>query len=209
MKRTTYKKIGPFLEEVESNGVIRLGASKDGNDHCDLLKYKVQDNPHLIRFKKNWRRWVLPSLRMQNWQWLISSWYLDMRLMLFILIKCGDGSKCKYRRKERHFFKPKNECQALIHIYIEKEDLTDPVGKGRMLVNVPLRDVHEWLNGNCFANTARATGMTKVGVVLVPLGRWRLEDWGDKSCRAWEEGDWCHDREFRVSPTQGWVIRNW
>lgn len=153
MKLTSYKKIGPFLKEIECRGVIRLGASKDGKDRCAFLKEIVRDNPHLLRFKKNWRREIEanggdvcatmnPPIS-QDIKLSVVDLFIVPRHFTTALLLDKDAvmaTNAKTDERKGTGFLTKTEVTALINEYIEKESLTDPTGKGHVLVNGPLCD---------------------------------------------------------------------
>ena len=153
MKLTTYKKIGPFLKEIESHGVIRLGASKDGKDRCAFLKEIVKDNPQLLRFKKNWRREIEanggdvsatmnPPIS-QGTKLAVVDLFIVPRHFTDALLLDKDAvmaTNAKTDERKGTGFLTKTEVTVLINEYIEKESLTDPAVKGHVLINGPLCD---------------------------------------------------------------------
>ena len=153
MKLTTYKKIGPFLNEIESHGVIRLGASKDGKDRCAFLKEIDKDNPQLLRFKKNWRREIEanggdvsatmnPPIS-QDAKLAVVDLFIVPRHFTDALLLDKDAvmaTNAKTDERKGTGFLTKTEVTVLINEYIEKESLTDPAGKGHVLINGPLCD---------------------------------------------------------------------
>ncbi|EJK77638.1 hypothetical protein THAOC_00518, partial [Thalassiosira oceanica] len=57
LKRTRHKKIGPFLAEMERDGVVMLGPSKDGKDKCAFLVGVNRKSRELIQFKReHWNK---------------------------------------------------------------------------------------------------------------------------------------------------------
>ena len=153
MKQTSYKKIGPFLKDMQSNGVIRLGASKDGKDKCAFLTEIVKNNPDLLQFKRSWKKELeasggdLSSMKAEPASQKTKLAVVDLFL---VPRSVSDGMQldkdavmavnAKTDERKGTGFLTKTECRALIEGYIEKEQLTDPDGKGRVLVNGPLCD---------------------------------------------------------------------
>ncbi|KAL7437942.1 hypothetical protein ACHAXH_003295 [Discostella pseudostelligera] len=153
MKQTTYKKIGPFLKEIESMGVIKLGASKDGKDRCAFLTGIVKDHPELIRFKRQWKRDIEASggdvsamtsaSASQETKLAIVDLFIVPKTVSEALQLDKDAvmaANAKTDERKGTGFLTKTECRALIENYIEAEDLVDPKTKGRVLVNGPLCD---------------------------------------------------------------------
>ena len=143
IKQTTYKKIGPFLKEMESEGVIKLGASKV--DKYAFLTDIVKNNPGLLQFKRSWKKELESTIT-------ASSTPQKLAVVDLYIVPChiSDGMKLdkdtvmavKAKTDERKGtgFLTKTECRALIEHYIDKEELVDPNNKGRILVNGPLCD---------------------------------------------------------------------
>ena len=152
MRRTKHKKIGPFLKEMESNGVIRLGASKDGKDRCAFLSDIKKDNPNLIRFKKNWKREIeacggdVSAMRSppatRGTKLAVVDLYIvphNVSTAMQLDSAAVMAANAKTEERKGTGFLTKTECRALIEDYIEKEGLV--VDKsGRVLVNAPLCD---------------------------------------------------------------------
>mmetsp|Transcript_32158 Transcript_32158/g.67599 ORF Transcript_32158/g.67599 Transcript_32158/m.67599 type:complete len:796 (-) Transcript_32158:293-2680(-) len=152
MKQTTHKKIGSFLKEMESDGVIKLGASKDGKDQCAFLTDIVKNNPELIQFKRHWKKEIAASggnasiagaatpqkPKLAVVDLFIVPNHVSERLQLDKDAVMAANAKTDERKGTG--FLTKKECCALIEKYIEKEELIDPKGKGRVLVNGPLCD---------------------------------------------------------------------
>jgi len=153
MKQTTYKKIGPFLKEMESTGVIQLGASKDGKDRFAFLTGIVKNHPDLNQFKRDWKKEVEASGGDASMVGVASATEKKKLAVvdLFIVPRhVSDGlqldndavmaTNAKTDERKGTGFLTKTECRALLENYIEKESLLDPKGKGRVLVNGPLCD---------------------------------------------------------------------
>mmetsp|Transcript_27557 Transcript_27557/g.58229 ORF Transcript_27557/g.58229 Transcript_27557/m.58229 type:complete len:788 (-) Transcript_27557:59-2422(-) len=154
MKQTSYKKIGPFLKEMQSDGVITCGASKDGKDKCAFLTGIVKNNPDLVRFKREWKKEMEANgggdLSMagagatpQKTKLAVVDLYIVPRHISDGLQLDRDAvmaTNAKTDERKGTGFLTKTECRALIENYIEKESLVDPNGKGRVLVNGPLCD---------------------------------------------------------------------
>ena len=153
MKRTTYKKIGPFLKEMESKGVIKLGASKDGKDRCAFLSSIAKDNLNLIRFKKDWKREILasggdvsamtsPPASQDKKLAVVDLYIVPPNVSKALLLDAGAvmASNAKTDERRGTGFLTKTECRALIEDYIEKEGLVIENSAGRVLVNGPLCD---------------------------------------------------------------------
>ncbi|KAL9180734.1 hypothetical protein ACHAXT_011187 [Thalassiosira profunda] len=147
MKQTSNKKIGPFLLEMESNGVIKLGASKDKKDKCAFLQGIVKDHPDLRRFKREWKAAGGDALAAAGDSQKTKMAVVD----LFIVPRhIADGLQldrdavlavnAKTEERKGTGFLTKTECRALIEGYIETESLVDPKSKGRILINGPLCD---------------------------------------------------------------------
>ncbi|KAL3786418.1 hypothetical protein ACHAW5_002249 [Stephanodiscus triporus] len=152
MKRTSYKKIGPFLKEMESNGVIKLGASKDGKDRCAFLSDIAKDNPMLIRFKKNWKKEIeasggdlsamkSPPASQGTKLAVVDLFIVPHNVSKALQLDMGAVMAANAKTDERKGtgFLTKTECRALIEDYIEKEGLVVD-RSGRVLVNGPLCD---------------------------------------------------------------------
>ncbi|KAL7542105.1 hypothetical protein ACHAXR_011517 [Thalassiosira sp. AJA248-18] len=153
MKQTTYKKIGPFLKEMESNGVIKVGASKDGKDRCAFLTGIIKNSQDLIQFKRSWKNEIGASgVDACMAESASAAQKTKMAVVdLFIVPRhVSDGlqldngavmaSNAKTDERRGTGFLTKTECRSLVENYIEKEELVDPKGKGRVLVNGPLCD---------------------------------------------------------------------
>ena len=153
MKQTTYKKIGPFLKEMEVDGVIKLGASKDKKDKCAFINDITKNSPDLIQFKRNWKKELessggdLSSMKASPGDQKTKLAVVD----LFIVPRqISDGmqlekdavmaTNAKTEERKGTGFLTKTECRALVEGYIEKEQLVDPNSKGRILINGPLCD---------------------------------------------------------------------
>ena len=153
MKRTTHKKIGPFLKEMESNGVIKLGASKDGKDRCAFLSSISKDNPNLVRFKKNWKREIeasggglsamtSPPASQGTKLAVVDLYIVPHNVSKALQLGMGEvmASNAKTDERRGTGFLTKTECRALIEDYIEKEGLVVDKSTGCVLVNGPLCD---------------------------------------------------------------------
>mmetsp|Transcript_12892 Transcript_12892/g.23162 ORF Transcript_12892/g.23162 Transcript_12892/m.23162 type:complete len:812 (-) Transcript_12892:42-2477(-) len=153
MKQTSYKKIGPFLKEMQSDGVIKLGASKDGKDRFAFLVEIVKNNPDLIRFKREWKKEIAASggdASTAGVATVTQKTKLAVVDLFIVPRHISDGleldrdavmaANAKTDERKGTGFLTKTECRALIETYIEKENLVDPKGKGRVLVNGPICD---------------------------------------------------------------------
>ena len=153
MKQTTYKKIGPFLKEMEADGVIKLGASKDKKDKCAFINDITKNNPDLLQFKRNWKKELessggdLSSMKASPGDQKTKLAVVD----LFIVPRqISEGMQlekdavmainAKTEERKGTGFLTKTECRALVEGYIEKEQLVDPNSKGRISINGPLCD---------------------------------------------------------------------
>jgi len=152
MKQTSYKKVGPFLLEMESKGIIQLGASKDGKDRCAFLAAIVKQHPDLLEFKRQLKKEVEAGDADAS---IIASGPDTKRKMavvdLFIVPRhISDGLQlekddvmavnAKSEERKGTGFLTKAECRTLIEGYIEKEELADTSNRGNILVNGPLCD---------------------------------------------------------------------
>lgn len=153
MKLTTHKKIGPFLREIESIGVIKLGASKDGKDRCAFLTDIVKAHPELIRFKRQWKKDIeanggdisamTSAAANQETKLAIVELFIVPHSVLVALQLDKEAvmaANAKTDERRGTGFLTKTECRALIENYIETVGLMDPNSKGRVLVNGPLCD---------------------------------------------------------------------
>ena len=147
MKQTTYKKIGPFLLDMASEGVIQLGASKDGKDKCNTLSVIVKNHPDLVAFKKKWKAENGADSLMTTSQGKTKLAVVDLfivpRHIADILQLEKDevmATNAKTEERRGTGFLTKKECNVIIENYIDKEELKDPKGKGKVLVNGPLCD---------------------------------------------------------------------
>eukprot|EP00580_Thalassiosira_gravida_P019492 CAMPEP_0201673770 /NCGR_PEP_ID=MMETSP0494-20130426/35503_1 /ASSEMBLY_ACC=CAM_ASM_000839 /TAXON_ID=420259 /ORGANISM="Thalassiosira gravida, Strain GMp14c1" /LENGTH=796 /DNA_ID=CAMNT_0048155761 /DNA_START=135 /DNA_END=2525 /DNA_ORIENTATION=- len=153
MKQSSYKKIGPFLKEMQSDGVIKLGASKDGKDRFAFLVEIVKSNPDLIRFKREWKKEIAASggdASTAGVATVTQKTKLAVVDLFIVPRHISDGleldrdavmaANAKTDERKGTGFLTKTECRALIESYIEKENLVDPKGKGRVLVNGPICD---------------------------------------------------------------------
>lgn len=152
IKATTYKKIGPFLKEMESNGVIKLGASRDGKDRCAFLVEIVKDNPAIMQFRRDWKKEIKAAGGDTSTMRVSSSTKVKMAVvdlfivpphitdMLHLDRDAVMAANAKTEERKGTGFLTKAECRAMIENYIEKEGLVDPKSKGRVLVNGPLCD---------------------------------------------------------------------
>ncbi|KAL7471292.1 hypothetical protein ACHAXS_011591 [Conticribra weissflogii] len=152
MKRTSYKKVGPFLLEMESKGIIKLGARKDGKDRCAFLVGIVKQHPDLVEFKRQFKQEVEAGGVDAS---IITSGPDTKKKMavvdLFIVPRhMSDGLQldkddimavnAKTEERKGTGFLTKAECRALIEGYIEKEELADTTNRGNVIVNGPLCD---------------------------------------------------------------------
>lgn len=145
MKQTTYKKIGPFLLEMASEGVIQLGASKDGKDKCAFLCQVVKNHPDLVAFKKKLKAEngldAVTSTAKGKTKLAVVDLFIVPRHVAEILQLDKDqvmATNAKTEERRGTGFLTKKECNALIESYIEREELKDT--KGRVLVNGPICD---------------------------------------------------------------------
>ena len=145
MKQTSYKKIGPFLLEMASEGVIQLGANKDGKDKCAFLCQVVKNHPDLVAFKKKLKAEngldAMTSTTKGKTKLAVVDLFIVPRHVAEILQLDKDevmATNAKTEERRGTGFLTKKECNALIESYIEREELKDT--KGRVLVNGPLCD---------------------------------------------------------------------
>ncbi|KAL7538095.1 hypothetical protein ACHAWF_005997 [Thalassiosira exigua] len=151
MKQTTHKKIGPFLLDMDANGVIKVGASKDKKDRCAFLVGIVKNHPDLIRFKREWKNdigvsggvWSAAGTASQKTKLAVVDLFIVPRHISDGLQLDKDAVmavNAKTEERKGTGFLTKTECRALIENYVETEQLADPNSKGRVLVNGPLCD---------------------------------------------------------------------
>ena len=149
MKQTTYKKIGPFLLEMESQGVIKLGSSKDKKDRCAFLVGIDKQHPELVAFKRQWKKDAEESghdpttgndqkRKLAVVDLFVVPRHISDRMQLAQEEVKAMNAKTQERRGTG--FLTKTECRAIIDGYIESEGLVDPKNKGKILVNGPLCD---------------------------------------------------------------------
>lgn len=154
MKKTSHKKIGPFLKELESIGVIKLGASKDGKDRCAFLSDIAKTHPELIRFKKQWRKDIeasggdvstmtSASASQETKLAIVDLFIVPHNVANALKLDKDTVTAANAKTDERRGtgFLTKTECRAVIENYIESEELVDPKAKARVMVNGPLGDV--------------------------------------------------------------------
>jgi translation initiation factor 2D len=153
MKQTTYKKIGPFLLEMESSGVIKIGPSKDKKDKCAFLIGIEKSHPDLLAFKRQWKKELEESCQDPTSMALTSDAKKKKLAIvdLFIIPRhISDGMQlpdddvkamnAKTEERRGTGYLTKTECRAIIDSYIETEGLADPKSKGNILINGPLCD---------------------------------------------------------------------
>jgi len=161
MKRTGHKKIGSFLREMELEGVVRLGASKDGKDRCAFLAGISKNDPELVRFKRSRKREIDAgggggdASSMAGGGGASGSRETKLAVVdLFIvphhvskLLRLDEdavaAATAKTEERRGTGFLTKAECRALIEGYIEREEImADPTngGKGRVMLDGPLCD---------------------------------------------------------------------
>lgn len=145
LKQTTYKKIGPFLLDMAAEGVIQLGASKDGKDKCATLSGVVKNHPDLVAFKKKWKaeNGAMSTSQGKATKKAVVDLFIVPRHIADILQLDKDevmALNAKTEERRGTGFLTKKECNAIIENYIDKEGLKDPKGKGKVLVNGPLCD---------------------------------------------------------------------
>ena len=151
LKQTKHKKIGPFLAEMESQGVIKLGPSKDKKDRCAFLVGIEKHHPDLITFKRH-----LKKEMEESGQDLTAIAGVDTKKKLAVVdlfivprhicdgmqLREEDVKAINAKTEERRGtgYLTKTECRAIVEGYIENEDLVDRKNKGKILVNGPLCD---------------------------------------------------------------------
>jgi translation initiation factor 2D len=147
MKQTSYKKIGPFLQEMASDGLIQISASKDGKDKCAFLSDIMKNHPDLVAFKKRWKAEYGAESFMTTSQdkprlAVVDLFIVPHHVAKTLQLEKEDvmGANAKTEERRGSGFLTKKECNTLIENYIEREELRDPNGKGRVLVNGPLCD---------------------------------------------------------------------
>lgn len=151
MKQTSHKKVGPFLLEMESHGVIKLGPSKDKKDKCAFLVGIDKSHHDLLAFKRQWKRDLEDNG--QDPRAVVESGTKKKLAVvdLFIVPRhISDGMQlatdevkamnAKTKERRGTGFLTKTECRAIIDGYIENEGLVDPKSKGKILINGPLCD---------------------------------------------------------------------
>ncbi|KAL7498347.1 hypothetical protein ACHAWT_009395 [Skeletonema menzelii] len=145
LKQTAYKKIGPFLLDMAAEGVIELGASKDGKDKCATLSGIVKNHPDLVAFKKKWKAENGAMTTSQDKaikKAVVDLFIVPRHIADNLQLDKDEVMAINAKTEERRGtgFLTKKECNAIIENYIEKEGLKDPKGKGKVLVNGPLCD---------------------------------------------------------------------
>lgn len=145
LKQTTYKKIGPFLLDMAAEGVIQLGASKDGKDKCATLSGIVKNHPDLVAFKKKWKAEngaMTTSQGKATKKAVVDLFIVPRHIADILQLDKEDVMAIHAKTEERRGtgFLTKKECNAIIENYIDKEGLKDPKGKGKVIVNGPLCD---------------------------------------------------------------------
>ncbi|KAL3780317.1 hypothetical protein ACHAWO_010104 [Cyclotella atomus] len=152
MKQTTYKKIGPFLLEKESSGVIKIAPSKDKKDKCAFLIGIEKSHPDLLAFKRQWKREMEesgqdPTLAMADSKKkklaVVDLFLIPRRISDGMQLPEDEVKAMNAKTEERRGtgYLTKTECRAILDNYIQKEGLTDPQSKNKMiLINGPLCD---------------------------------------------------------------------
>eukprot|EP00985_Skeletonema_marinoi_P009433 scaffold4392_cov138-Skeletonema_marinoi.AAC.17 len=145
LKQTSYKKIGPFMLDMAAEGLIQLGASKDGKDKCATLSGIVKNHPDLVAFKKKWKaeNGAMTSSEGKATKKAVVDLFIVPRHIADILQLDKDevmAVNAKTEERKGTGFLTKKECNAIIENYIDREELKDPKGKGKVLVNGPLCD---------------------------------------------------------------------
>eukprot|EP00804_Cyclotella_cryptica_P016983 CCRYP_001908-RA/>CCRYP_001908-RA protein AED:0.02 eAED:0.02 QI:172/1/1/1/1/1/2/278/786 len=151
MKQTTWKKIGPFLLDMESKGVIKLGPSKDGKDRCAFLVGIEKQHRDMVDFKRQWRKEMeqngqdiatIAESATKKKLAVVDLYIVPRHISEGMQLKEEDVKAMNAKTEERKGtgFLTKTECRSLIDNYIESEGLVDPNGKGKILINGPLCD---------------------------------------------------------------------
>ncbi len=145
LKQTTYKKIGPFLLDMAAEGVIQLGASKDGKDKCATLSGIVKNHPDLVAFKKKWKAEngaMTTSQGKATKKAVVDLFIVPRHIADILQLDKEEVMAMNAKTEERRGtgFLTKKECNAIVENYIDKEGLKDPKGKGKVLVNGPVCD---------------------------------------------------------------------
>lgn len=151
IKQTTWKKIGPFLLDMESQGVIKLGSSKDGKDRCAFLVGIEKQHPYLIDFKRQWKKVMeqngedpatMAESGTKKKLAVVDLFIVPRHISDGMQLKDEDVKAMNAKTEERKGtgFLTKAECRSLIDNYIESERLVDPNCKGMILINGPLCD---------------------------------------------------------------------
>lgn len=149
MKQTRHKKIGPFLQEMESAGIIKIGASKDKKDKCAFLTGIEKSHPELLSFKRQWKKEMEESGQSATMGGSIKKKLAVVDLCI-VPRHISDGMKlseddvkamnAKTEERRGTGYLTKTECRAIIENYIETEGLADPKCKGKIFINGPLCD---------------------------------------------------------------------
>ena len=148
LKRTKHKKIGPFLAEMERDGIVMLGPSKDGKDKCAFLVGVNRKSRELILFKReHWNKDDGGASAQQDGGKATKMGVVDLFIVPSKIVEgmnldrdavSASGAKAEERRGTGYLTKA--ECRSLVEGYVERESLVDPKGKGRVLVDGPLCD---------------------------------------------------------------------
>ncbi|KAL7434745.1 hypothetical protein ACHAXM_004255 [Skeletonema potamos] len=146
LKQTTYKKIGPFLLEMTSEGVIQLGTSSDGKDKCATLSGIVKNHPDLVAFKQKWKAEngadSLMNTSQETKLAVVDLFIVPHHIADILQLEKDEVMATTAKTEERRGtgFLTKKECNAIIENYIDREELKDPNGKGKVSINGPLCD---------------------------------------------------------------------
>jgi translation initiation factor 2D len=151
LKQTTHKKIGPFLIDMESQGVIKIGPSKDKKDRCAFLVCIEKQHPDLIAFNRHWKKEMEQSGQDPTMMTggdnkkklaVVDLFIVPRHISDGLQLKQDDVKALNAKTEERKGtgFLTKTECRAIIDAYIESEGLVDPNSKGKVIVNGPLCD---------------------------------------------------------------------
>ena len=148
IKQTSFKKIGPFLLEMESRGVIKLGSSKDKKDRCAFLVGIEKQHPDLVAFKRQWKKdkeesGLDPTTGNDKRKLAVVDLFVVPRHISDKMQLAQEEVKAMNAKTEERKgtgFLTKTECRAIIDGYIESEGLVDPQNKGKILVNGPICD---------------------------------------------------------------------
>ncbi|EJK49934.1 hypothetical protein THAOC_31138 [Thalassiosira oceanica] len=140
LKRTRHKKIGPFLAEMERDGVVMLGPSKDGKDKCAFLVGVNRKSRELIQFKReHWNKEDGASAQQDSGKatkmGVVDLFIVPSRIVEGMKLDrdavSAAGAKAEERRGSGYLTKA--ECRSLVEVLVDGPlcDALFKVGKKR------------------------------------------------------------------------------